>query len=58
MNGKFEIDMTHKLDSELAQLGFKTMNPVAMELTKICIEQKKTPKEVLAIYKEIIKGLL
>lgn len=58
MNGKFELEMVHKLDKELAKLGFKAFSPTAVELTKLCLEYKKTPKEILKIFKEIQKGLL
>ncbi|GEM_PF-2792792 len=58
MNGKFDLELTHKLDSELTKLGFKAANPVAVELTKICIETGKKPAEVLKVYKEVLKGLV
>jgi len=58
MNGKFELEMVHKLDKELTELGYKTFNPTAVELTKICIEQNKTPEEVLAIFMKVQQALL
>ena len=59
MNGKFELDVTHKIDSELKKdVGFIAFNPVAVELTKIAIEYKKKPEEVVAIFKKNRKGLL
>ncbi len=58
MNGKFDLELTHKLDEDLLKMGFKTANPVAVELTKICIETGKKPEEVLKVYKEILRGLV
>ncbi len=59
MNGKFELEMTHKLDSELKKdVGYVVFNPVAVELTRIAVENKISPDEVLKIFKKIQKGLL
>lgn len=58
MNGKFELEMTHKLDEELAKLGFKVFSPTAVELTRLCLEYKKTPKEIVKIFKEIQQSIL
>ena len=58
MNGKFELEMTHKIDKELVELGYKAYNLTAVELTKLCLEYKKQPKYVLKIYKEIQKSIL
>ncbi len=58
MNGKFELEMTHKLDKELIELGYKGMNPIAVELTKLCLEYDKKPEEVVKTYKKILKELL
>ncbi|MFH0986686.1 MAG: hypothetical protein V1911_01415 [Candidatus Micrarchaeota archaeon] len=58
MNGNFKLEMLHKLDKDLTDLGYKAFNPAAIELTKLCLEYKKKPSDVLKMYKEIQKGLL
>ena len=58
MNGTFDLNLTHRLDEDLVKLGFKTANPVAVELTKICVETGKSPEEVLEVYKRVLKGLM
>ncbi|MEM3411903.1 MAG: hypothetical protein QW735_01100 [archaeon] len=56
MNGTFEL--IHKVDEELLEVGYKHFNPIALELTKICVEYNKDPEEVVEIYKKILKKLL
>ncbi len=59
MNGKFELDVTHKIDDELKKdTGYVIFNPVAVELTRIAVEYKKRPEDVVAIFKKIRKELL
>ena len=58
MNGKFDLDITHKIDKDLIELGYKAFNPVAMELTKICVQYNKKPEEVVKVYKQIMKQIL
>ncbi len=56
MNGKFEL--IHSIDKELVELGYKTFNPTAVELTKLCLEYNKKPEEVVKIFKQIQNSLL
>ena len=59
MNGKFELDVTHKIDEDLKKdTGYIIFNPVAVELTRIAVENKKKPEEVVTIFKRIQKELL
>ena len=55
MNGTF--DVVHKIDKDLVSLGYKS-NPAAVELTRLCLEYKKTPEEVVKIFKKINKQLI
>jgi len=56
MNGKFEL--VHSIDKDLVELGYKTFNPTTVELTRLCLEYKKKPEEVVNIFKEVRKLLL
>ena len=58
MNGKFDLELTHKLDKETAELLYKAYNATALELTRISIEHNKTPQEVLKTYKQIRDQIL
>ena len=55
MNGSF--DVIHSIDKELVSLGYKS-NPTAVELTRLCLEYKKTPDEIVRIFKKINKQLI
>lgn len=59
MNGKFELDVTHKIDEDLKKdTGYIIFNPVAVELTRIALQHKKKPEEVVTIFKKIQRELL
>lgn len=59
MNGKFELDVTHKIDPKLKEaLGYLVVNPTALELTRLAAEYKMKPDEILELFRKIRKGLV
>ena len=49
----------HTADPETREdIGVLLVSYIAVELTKLCIEHGKTPKEVLEIFEEIKSGLI
>lgn len=54
MNGKFELDVIHRVEESLKKdIGYLGTNPIVLELTRLCLEYKKKPEEVVKIFKEV-----
>lgn len=59
MNGKFELDVTHKLDNDIKKdVGLLAYNPIVTNLTELCLKYDKKPEDVVALFKKIRKALL
>ena len=57
MEGKF--DLVHKMEPGLKKdAGLIAYNQIAVELTKIAVENKIKPEEVVSIFQKIRKGIL
>jgi hypothetical protein len=57
MEGKF--DLVHKIEPELKKdVGLIAYNKIAVELTRIAVENKAKPEEIVSIFKRIRQGIL
>lgn len=57
MEGKF--DLVHKIEPALKKdAGLIAYNQIAVELTRIAIENKVKPEEVVSMFKKIRSGIL
>lgn len=56
---EIKLLVKHTTDSETREdLGIFLISYVAIELTKICIQYNKSPKEVLELFEEIKSGIV
>jgi hypothetical protein len=59
MNLEGKFDLVHKMEPGLKKdAGLIAYNQIAVELTKIAVENKVKPEEVVAIFKKIRNGIL
>lgn len=59
MNLEGKFDLVHKIEPGLKKdVGLIAYNQIAVELTKIAIENKVKPEEVVSMFKKIRNGIL
>jgi len=59
MNLEGKFDLMHTMDAGLKKdVGLIAYNQIAVELTKIAVENKLRPEEVVAAFKKIRNGIL
>ncbi len=59
MNLEGKFDLVHKIEPGLKKdVGLIAYNQIAVELTKIAIENKVKPEEVVSTFKKIRNGIL
>ena len=59
MNLEGKFDLVHKIEPGLKKdVGLIAYNQIAVDLTKIAIENKVKPEEVVSMFKKIRNGIL